>query len=326
MVRDFLHFWCRRWRRRAAGQGEEDVVEIGGVHGHVVDVGRRVAEPVQQRPQPGRASVAGYLQRQRVMLAERGAEGSFGRIEARGVGEVEPDVSAWDAPLEFFRASDSDHLAVVENGDPVGQFVRLVQLLRGQEDRDAACHEIADGLPHHAAAARVETGGRLVEKDDARVPDQGHREIEPALHAAGVGLRRLGGRVGQVELVEQAGGAPPAFRPAQVVQAGHQQQVLLAGEQAVDRGKLAGDPDRGPYRRRVAGHVMAHDAHLAAVGVDHRGHDLHGGGLAGTVGTQQRERCSSADRQVDAVEDDLVAERLAQPGGHDRRRGCGAGH
>jgi hypothetical protein len=30
-----------------AGEGEEDVIEIGGVHGNLVDFGRSVAEPVQ---------------------------------------------------------------------------------------------------------------------------------------------------------------------------------------------------------------------------------------------------------------------------------------
>jgi hypothetical protein len=54
--------------------------------------------------------------------------------------------------------------------------------------------------------------------------------------------------------------------------------------------------------------MMACDAHLAAVGADQRGHDLRGGGLAGAVGAQQRERCSRADLQVDAVEDGLAAE------------------
>ena len=205
------------------------------------------------------------------------------------------DVRPRNAALELLRASLGDDLAVVENGDPVGQLVRLVELLRGQEDRDTVRHELADGLPHHAAASRVEAGGRLVEEDDARVADQGHRKIEPALHAAGVGRCGLLGRGGQVELVEQPSGAPPAFGPAQMVQVRHQQQVLLGGEQLVDRGELAGNPDRVPYRRRVPGHVVACDAHLTAVCVDQCGHDLHDGGLAGAVRTQQRERCSDAD-------------------------------
>jgi hypothetical protein len=239
------------------------------------------------------SSVAGDLQRQRVIVPERAAEGPCRGAESCGVGEVQPDVRPGSAALELLGAPGGDHLAVAENGDPVGELVRLVQLLGGQEDGDAAGHKLADGLPHHAAAARVETGGRLIEEDDARAADQGHRQAEQATHAAGVGRRRLPGRVGQVEPVEQPGGAPPPFGPAQVVQVRHQQQVLLAGEQVVDRGELAGDPDRRPYRRRVPGHVKACEAHLAAVGVHQRRHDLHGGGLAGAVGTQLRERRSA---------------------------------
>ncbi len=57
--------------------------------------------------------------------------------------------------------------------------------------------------------------------------------------------------------------APAARRPAafgaspEVAQPGHEQQVLLAGEQVVDRGELAGDADRGADAGRVADDVAA---------------------------------------------------------------------
>ena len=117
---------------------------------------------------------------------------------------------------------------------------------------DAAGDEVADDLPHRAAAARVEAGGRLVEEDDPRVADERHREVEPAAHAAGVGGRRLVGRVDEVEPLEQLGGAPAALGAAEVVQVGHQDQVLRAGEQVVDGRELAGDADRGAHRVGVA--------------------------------------------------------------------------
>jgi hypothetical protein len=69
-----------------------------------------------------------------------------------------------------------------------------------------------------------------------------------------------------------------------VVQAGHQEQVLLAGEQVVDGGELAGDADRGPDGVRLPGQVVARDLDLAAVGADQGGQDVDGGGLAGAVG------------------------------------------
>ena len=52
------------------------------------------------------------------------------------------------------------------------------------------------------------------------------------------------GGIGQVELVEQLGGAPAARSLAHVPQIGHQDQVLLAGEELVHGRELARDADR----------------------------------------------------------------------------------
>jgi len=60
---------------------------------------------------------------------------------------------------------------VVEHGDAVRELVCLLEVLRGEEDRDAIGHQVTHDRPHRAAAARVQPGGGLVEKDDARVAD-----------------------------------------------------------------------------------------------------------------------------------------------------------
>src|SRR5258708_237301 len=67
---------------------------------------------------------------------------------------------------------------------------------------------------------------------------------------------------------------------------------------------------------------MAGDPHLATVSADQRGQNLHRGGLAGAVGAEQGEDRSLRNVQIDAVEHNLVAERLSQPGSRDRRWGC----
>ena len=148
----------------------------------------------------------------------------------RGVGELEADVTAGDEALEFGRRPFGDEFALVEHRDPVGELVRLLQVLRGQEDRHAAGDEVADDLPHGVAAARVQAGGRFVEEDDARVTDQGHRQIETPPHPAGVGGERFLGRVDQIELFEQFGDTPATLAFAEMTQVRHEQQVLLAGE------------------------------------------------------------------------------------------------
>ena len=197
---------------------------------------------------------------------------------------------------------------MVQDRDLVGELVGLFQILGGEEDRDPGGHELADELPHGAAAARVQAGRRLVQEDDARVADQGHRQVEPAAHAAGIGAGRLPGRLDQIEPVQQLGRPPPALRPVQMAQVSHQDQVLFAGEQLVHRRELAGDTDDRAHRIRFLGQVVATDGYLARVGADQGGQDLHHGGLAGAVGAEQREDRPLGDLQVDAVENDLVAE------------------
>ena len=199
---------------------------------------------------------------------------------------------------------------MVEHGDPVGELVGLVQVLRGEEDRHAAGDQLADDLPHRAPAARVEPGGRLVEEDDPRVADQRHGQVEPAPHAAGVGRGGLLRRVREVEPVEQLGGAAPALGPAQVVQVRHQEQVLLAGEQVVHRGELAGDPDRGRAPRRAPrpgrARRPATSPASARISVDRICTAVV---LPAPLGPSREKTVPGGDGQVDAVEHHLVAER-----------------
>lgn len=104
----------------------------------------------------------------------------------------------------------------------------------------------------------------------------------------------------------------------QAFEVGHQLQVLLAGQQLVDRGELAGDADRRANRLGPGGDVVPGDGGRSAVGRHQGGQHVHGRRLAGPVRTEQGEDRSFADLQVDAVEDHLVPEGLPQPGGRNR--------
>jgi hypothetical protein len=112
-------------------------------------------------------------------------------------------VRAWNAPFELLRRALSDDAAPVQHSDAVGELVGLLQVLRGQQDADALGDEVADGLPHGVAAARVEAGGGLVEEDQSWPPHQGHRDVEAAPHAAGVGGRGPPRRLDEVEALSR---------------------------------------------------------------------------------------------------------------------------
>ena len=163
-----------------------------------------------------------------------------------------------------------DDAAAVEHRDAVRELVRLVEVLRGEQHGRAVRDEAAHDVPHGVAAARVEARGGLVEEDHARCRDEGHREVEPALHPAGVGGERLARGLDEVELLEQLGHPRLRALRAEVAQPRHQQEVLLAGEQPVDRGELAGQADRGAHAVRVAHDVGSVHRCRAAVGPHER--------------------------------------------------------
>src|SRR6266851_5477547 len=103
--------------------------------------------------------------------------------QRRSVSELEPDVAAGNAALQLVGGTLGDELPSVEHRDAVGELVGFVEVLSRKEDRDPGRGEVADDLPHSVPAAGVQAGSRLVEEDDSRVADQGHREVEPALHS-----------------------------------------------------------------------------------------------------------------------------------------------
>ena len=114
---------------------------------------------------------------------------------------------AWS--LSWVGRAGGDHPALVDHDDVVAELVGLLEVLRGQQQRGAVGDQAAQHLPQVGAAARVETGGRLVEEQHRRRRDQADREVEPAAHAAGVGLDRPVGGVGQREPLEQVVAEPP---------------------------------------------------------------------------------------------------------------------
>ena len=77
-----------------------------------------------------------------------------------------------------------------------------------------------DRVPDVAAAARVQPGRRLVEEHHRRVGDEAHREVEPALRAAAEGGHAPVAHVGEVEALEQLGGAAAGLRRGRAAAAG----------------------------------------------------------------------------------------------------------
>jgi len=224
-----------------------------------------------------------------------------------------------DARLELACGAFGDDGAVVDHRDPVGERVGLVEVLRGEHDGRAVGHQAAHDLPHALPARRVEAGGRLVEEQDRRARHQAGGEVEPAAHAARVGLHHAPGGVGEVEALEQLGRPHPRLLAGQARQLADQHQVLGAGEQLVERGVLPGHADHPADGRRLAGDVEPGDPAGAGVGRRHRGEHADGGRLPGAVGPEDAEDASGRHLEVDPVDRHLLAVDLAEALGLDHR-------
>ena len=265
----------------------------------------------------------GLLVHMGLSLADPGDR--LGRVgEAVAIGHRELQHVPADPSLELLGGARGDDQTVVDDDDLVGQLVRLIQVLGGEQGRRPGRHQRPDDLPHPQPGSRVQAGGRLVQEQHLRGAHQARGQVQAALHATGVGLGRPVGRVAQAELLQQLGGAAAGLAPAQVVQPPDELQVLPAGELFLDGRRLSGQADRAAYRTRLPDDVIALDQGPAAIREQQRGQDPHGGCLARAVRAEYAEHGPARHRQVDTAKRVYLAEGLGQALDKNRRPGGGS--
>ena len=268
-----------------------------------------------------RVDAAG-LGRQHRLAAEDAADDVAGERLVGAGGELQLERRAADRGLQLVGRALRDLAAAVDDRDPVGELIGLVEVLRGQQDRAAVGDQVPDRVPHLAAGARVQAGGRLVEEDQRRPRDQARREVQPAPHAARELRQRPVGGLLEPELLEQAAARSREPRPSAALQASEQPQVLAGREVLVDRRVLAGDADQLADTMRLAGDVDAEDPRLARVDRQQRREHPQHRGLAGAVRSEDAEDLALAHLEVDAVDGAQVAELLHQSARVDGRCLC----
>jgi hypothetical protein len=205
----------------------------------------------------------------------------------------------------------------VEDRDPVGELFGLVEVLGGEQHGRAALGEFPDGLPHLDARLRVQPGRRFVEEDDRRIPDEAHRDVQPAAHATGVRRRSPSARLGQGEAPEQVVG--DRARVLEVPQPGDQDEVLPSAEDLVHRRELPGETDGLAYVGGLCRDIEAVDPDGPRVGLEQRGQDPHDRGLARPVGAEQGEDAAPRHVEVHASQHPQLLVRLRQALHVDRR-------
>ena len=202
--------------------------------------------------------------------------------------------------LELGERAVHDDPALVEDPDPVGELLGLLQVLRGEQHGRAArassltaCHTAmrACGSSPAVGSSRKMTGGfpiRLIAMSRRRrmPPEYVAARREPASVSENRSSRSSAMWPGSVE----------------VPQLGDEHQVLPPGEDLVHGGELSGQADRLAYLRRLRGDVEAVDGGRPRIRLEQRGEDPDDRGLARPVGAEQGEDAAPRHVEVDAAQ------------------------
>jgi len=202
---------------------------------------------------------------------------AVGGDRARGQPVADPGSGRVPRPEGGGRALGDDQ----PGGDdrhPVGQELRFLHVVGGEQHRLAERGEVFDHVPGFAPGGRVESGGRLVQEEQFGVADQGDRDIEAPLQAAGELEHPVVAPVVEADQVDHL-----VHRPGVRVVTGVHPDRLGHGEVEVNPGGLQDDADPALQPGPVAARILAQDADLAAVPGAVPLENLDGGGLARPV-------------------------------------------
>ena len=258
----------------------------------------------------GEATVAGI---NLCLLRAKPFNGHRCSIEVGGVSHLEVKHIAAESFLQFVGRSLGDHLAMVNNHDAVGEFVGLLEILGGEQERGAALHEVTNELPKLNAGPGIEAGGRLIEKEQPRSAEQRCAKVEPTPHTAGIRLHRPVGGISQRETFKGFGGATASLALRKAVEATYHFQVFPAGEDLVDGGELPGQSNARTNTLGVSHHVDTVHFGRPAVRPQQGRKNPHEGRFACAVRSEQTENRSGGNNQIDAVQGLCVAEGLVNP-------------
>ncbi len=210
--------------------------------------------------------------------------------------------------------------ATVHDRDPVGEPLRVGQLMGGEQDAHPSVAQGGDEVPGRGLGCRVHPGGRFVEEDELRPADDRKGEPQALPLAARQDAVRNACRIGQAGLLEQR------VRIERIaVEPGVQPEDLGRPCLGVDAAGLEHQPDPRPERRTVPPRVEAEDPDLAGVGPAVALDDLDRRRLPGAVRPEQRDDRPRRDIEVEPGDRGPAAVALVQAANGDRRASGGHG-
>ena len=182
------------------------------------------------------------------------------------------------------------------------RYLRLVHVVRGQQDRLALLLEAAQQVPDLTARLRIESGRGLVQKQKVRFADQGAGQSKPLLLPTGQFAVPRRAFSLESDAGDQCvdGGSVRIERP-------EQPDDLLDTELVVELRFLKLDPEALPKCRGVADPPHAENLDVTGVRREQTLEDFDRGCLAGAIRPEQSEAFAAPDLEVEAVDRQNVA-------------------
>mmetsp|Transcript_16754 Transcript_16754/g.57189 ORF Transcript_16754/g.57189 Transcript_16754/m.57189 type:complete len:745 (-) Transcript_16754:3551-5785(-) len=216
--------------------------------------------------------------------------------------------------LEVLHGAEAAEAALHHDAQVVAQRLALLHGV-GRKHDGAALQRAADDVPHEAARLRVHARGGLVEQDDGGVTHErdGHGQLP--LVAAAVAAARAVRVALKVHLLDQLAHRGVHVPLLQAADARVEAQQLARGHVEVDAVELGAvanvlarlrDLIRDGVRlallhQPAATCLAALDVRVTRGGLELAREHLEGGGLAGTVDTQQAETLALGDTDAHAA-------------------------
>jgi hypothetical protein len=255
----------------ASGVAQVDVVERRPRHRDGRHAHSRGVECRQHRGDARGASVGTRAQRRTFehdVVHTVNADERGGRPAVRlRLGELDLDRVTAQLGLELVGRALGHDEAAVDDRELRGEPVRLLEVMRGQEDRQAPfVGEARDLLPHRRPHLGIEAGRRLVEEEHPWPVDQAQGDVEPPLHAARIGAGQTAGGLREPEPLEQLVDAPPELGARKAVNLALEDEILATRCLRIEARALADDADDPSHPRGVAQDVDPGHPSLARVG------------------------------------------------------------
>ena len=227
-----------------------------------------------------------------------------------GVAGQDEPVSCHREGAQVIRGAGRDDASAGQHDEALAEAFDEVELVGGEEDRDAARGVLAQQVGHVVDGCRVEAAERLVEHEGARLPHQGGDDLHPLLVAERELLDVVLGPVGEAEPLEVArhlGSRRNGAESPEPAEVDELVQHRLLGVEAALLGHVAEVPAVELGDRPVV------PEHLAARGGQDPHDHAHRRRLARTVPADETREPPGRHGEADVVDGPDLAEGARQP-------------